>query len=50
MDQHFINGGKQLWMINPVDINQDSLFNPEGNAVASRIELNMSNIFFKQFI
>jgi ABC-2 type transport system permease protein len=47
MDQHFINGGKQLWMINPVDINQDSLFNPEGNTVASRIELNMSNIFFK---
>jgi len=47
MDQHFINGGKQLWMINPVEINQDSLFNPEGNSVASRIELNMSNIFFK---
>ena len=47
MDQHFINGGKQLWMINPVKINQDSLFNPKGNAVASRIELNMSNIFFK---
>ena len=47
MDQHFINGGKQLWMINPVVINHDSLFNPEGNAVASTIELNMSNIFFK---
>ena len=47
MDQHFINGGKQLWMVNPVEINQDRLFNTEGNAVASRIELNMSNIFFK---
>ena len=47
MDQHFINGGKQLWMINPVAINHDSLLNPKGNAVASTIELNMSNIFFK---
>ncbi len=47
MDQHLINGGKQLWMINPVAINQDSLFNPGGNAVASTIELNMSDIFFK---
>ena len=47
MDQHLINGGKQLWMINPVAINHDSLFNPGGNAVASTIELNMSDIFFK---
>ena len=47
MDQHLINGGKQLWMINPVAMNHDSLFNPKGNAVASTIELNMSNIFFK---
>ena len=46
-DQHLINGGKQLWMINPVAINHDSLFNPGGNAVASTIELNMSDIFFK---
>ena len=47
IDQHLINGGKQLWMINPVAINHDSLLNPKGNAVASTIELNMSNIFFK---
>tara|TARA_S200000501_G_scaffold197618_1_gene185964 strand:+ start:728 stop:2383 length:1656 start_codon:yes stop_codon:yes gene_type:complete len=47
MDQHLINGGKQLWMINSVAINRDSLFNPQGNAVASGIELNMSNAFFK---
>ena len=47
LDQHLINGSKQLWMINPIAINHDSLLNAKGNAVASTIELNMSNIFFK---
>ncbi len=47
LDQHLMNGGKQMWMINPVAINRDSLFNPKGNAFASRNELNMSNAFFK---
>ena len=47
LDQHLMSGGKQIWMINPVAINRDSLFNPKGNAFASRNDLNMSNAFFK---
>jgi gliding-associated putative ABC transporter substrate-binding component GldG len=47
LDQHLINGSKQLWMINPIAINHDSLLNAKGNAVASTFDLNMSNIFFK---
>ena len=47
LDQHLINGGKQLWMVNPVAINRDSLFNIKGSAVAIGNDLNMGNAFFK---
>ena len=47
IDQHLINGGKQIWMINPVLINHDSLFNSQGSTVASGIKLSMTNVFFK---
>ena len=47
IDQHLINGGKQIWMINPVLINHDSLLNSRGSTVASGIKLSMSNVFFK---
>ena len=30
LDQHLMNGGKQLWMINPIAVNRDSLFNQQG--------------------
>ena len=47
LDQHLMNGGKQLWTINPVAINRDSLFNSIGKAVALGQSLNMENAFFK---
>lgn len=47
LDQHLMNGGKQLWTINPVAINRDSLFNSIGKAVALGRSLNMENAFFK---
>ena len=47
LDQHLMNGGKQLWMINPIAVNRDSLFNQQGSTVASGNELNIANEFFK---
>jgi ABC-2 type transport system permease protein len=47
LDQHLMNGGKQLWTINPVAINRDSLFNTIGKGVALGRSLNMENAFFK---
>ena len=47
LDQHLMNGGKQLWMINPIAVNRDSLFNQQGSTVASGNELNIANAFFK---
>lgn len=47
LDQHLMNGGKQLWMINPIAVNRDSLFNEQGSTVASGNELNIANTFFK---
>ena len=47
LDQHLMNGGKQLWTINPVAINRDSLFNSIGKGVALGRSLNMENAFFK---
>ena len=47
LDQHIMNGGKQWWAINSVAVNQDSLFNSSGSAVAIGRSLNMENTFFK---
>ena len=47
MDQHLIDGGKQLWMINSTSVNRDSLFNSGGSAIATVNNLNMANLFFK---
>ena len=47
LDQHLMNGGKQWWAINSVAVNQDSLFNSSGSAVAIGRSLNMENTFFK---
>lgn len=47
LDQHLIDGGKQLWMINSTSVNRDSLFNSEGSAIATVNNLNMANLFFK---
>ena len=47
LDQHLIDGGKQLWMINSTSVNRDSLFNSGGSAIATVNNLNMANVFFK---
>ena len=47
LDQHLLNGGKQLWAINAVAVNRDSLFNSNGSAVAIGRSLNMESAFFK---
>ncbi len=47
LDQHLLNGGKQLWAINAVAVNQDSLFNSSGSALAIGRSLNMESAFFK---
>ena len=47
LDQHLMNDGKQWWAINSVAVNQDSLFNSSGSAVAIGRSLNLENTFFK---
>ena len=47
LDQHLLNGGKQLWAINAVAVNRDSLFNSNGSALAIGRSLNMESAFFK---
>lgn len=47
LDQHLMQGGKQWWAVSPVAVNQDSLLNSEGMAVAVGRVLNMESAFFK---
>ena len=47
LDQHLMQGGKQWWAVSPVTVNQDSLLNSEGMAVAVGRSLNMESAFFK---
>ena len=50
LDQHLMNGGKQWWAINSVAVNQDSLFNSSGSAVAIGRSLNMENTFLNMVL
>jgi ABC-2 type transport system permease protein len=47
IDQYQVSGGKSLWMINPVQIDQDSLFNNAGKAVAFQKNLQLDELFFR---
>lgn len=47
LDQHLMGGGKQLWMVEHVSMETDSLFSPEGSAFALPRELNLGDYFFK---
>lgn len=47
LDQHLMGGGKQLWMIEHVAMETDSLFSPAGSAFALPRELNLGDYFFK---
>ncbi|NNK10629.1 MAG: gliding motility-associated ABC transporter substrate-binding protein GldG [Flavobacteriaceae bacterium] len=47
MDQFIVQGGRTLWLIDPVAMELDSLFNEEGNAMALPRDLNLNDFFFK---
>ncbi len=47
MDQYIMNGGKSAWLIDPVNIELDSLFNDTGSSMAIPMDLNLTDFFFK---
>jgi gliding-associated putative ABC transporter substrate-binding component GldG len=47
LDQYIIQGGKTMWLIDQVNIDMDSLYNPSGSALAYPFDLNLNDLFFK---
>lgn len=47
LDQFTMNGGKSLWLIDAVAIEQDSLLNQLGKGIATSRNLNLTDFFFK---
>lgn len=47
LDQFIINGGKTLWLIDPVTMEMDSLYNETGSNLAFPKDLNLNDMFFK---
>lgn len=47
LDQYLMRGGKMLWMVEPVSIDKDSLFNEKNQALAFPVDLNLRDFFFK---
>ncbi|NNJ88308.1 MAG: gliding motility-associated ABC transporter substrate-binding protein GldG [Eudoraea sp.] len=47
LDQFMVNGGRSLWLVDPVAMELDSLFNEEGEAMALVRDLNLDDLFFK---
>lgn len=47
MDQYIMQGGKSLWLIDQVNIDMDSLYNPSGSSLAYPFDLNLNDLFFK---
>ncbi len=47
LDQYLMSGGKQLWLVEHVAMETDSLFSPAGNAFALPRDLNLGDYFFK---
>jgi gliding-associated putative ABC transporter substrate-binding component GldG len=47
LDQFIINGGKTLWLIDQVNAEMDSLYNPTGATLAFPKDLNLNDLFFK---
>jgi len=46
LDQYVVDGGKSVWLVDQVDIELDSLFNPRGSAMAYPRDLNLNDFFF----
>lgn len=47
LDQYLMSGGKALWMVEQINMETDSLFNPTGTAFAIPNDLNINDMFFK---
>lgn len=47
LDQYTMSGGKSLWLLDRVAIEQDSLFNAAGKNIAIARDLNLTDFFFK---
>lgn len=46
LDQFIMNGGKSLWLVEPVAMELDSLFNPEGIGLATVRDLRLGDVLF----
>jgi gliding-associated putative ABC transporter substrate-binding component GldG len=47
LDQFIMHGGKTLWLIDQVNAEMDSLYNPSGATLAFPKDLNLNDMFFK---
>lgn len=47
LDQYTMSGGKSLWLLDRVAIEQDSLYNAAGKNIAVARDLNLTDFFFK---
>ena len=47
LDQFIVNGGKSLWLIDQVAMELDSLFNEKGSSIATPLNLNLNDFFFR---
>lgn len=47
LDQYLLRGGKVLWLIDPVAIDIENLYNEKGMAMALPRDLNLDDLFFK---
>ncbi|WP_299682785.1 gliding motility-associated ABC transporter substrate-binding protein GldG [uncultured Dokdonia sp.] len=47
LDQYILNGGNSLWLIDAVAMENDSLRNTDGKALAFPRNLNLNDLFFK---
>ncbi len=47
LDQFMVNGGKSLWMVDPVAMDLDSLNNERGSGIALPWELNLDDLLFR---
>lgn len=47
LDQYIVNGGKTLWLIDPVAVEMEDLYNERGETLAVPRDLNLNDMFFK---
>ncbi|MFD2891174.1 gliding motility-associated ABC transporter substrate-binding protein GldG [Flavobacterium chuncheonense] len=46
LDQYIINGGKTLWLVDPVAADYEDLYNENGALLAYNRQLNLDDLFF----